>query len=138
MRELKFRLVRDNKIVGYEYHLIDPELSAGYCIYHQSIEDYMADTLHSKKPITTGDLVFIFHDQKNQYIGLHDKNGKEIYEGDIVKYMNESPELVEWEEDRAGFIPFGEWYCDMMLGWGEFDGEIIGNIYENPGLLEKE
>ena len=62
-----------------------------------------------------------------QYTGLKDKNGKEIYEGDIV-----NGELVEF------LYNFGEW--DNCFGYylpeKESDREIIGNVFENPELIK--
>lgn len=83
-----------------------------------------------------------------QYTGLKDKNGKEIYEGDIVETCEHKKQLVVWHNN--GFkLKYtysrtyqGEPYTEtthLELGdtssrrWGD---EVIGNIYENPELLK--
>jgi len=68
-----------------------------------------------------------------QYTGLKDKNGKEIYEGDLVLAINaKSPSEVSWNDDgHWQFWQIGS-HLLKMEEW-----EIIGNIYENPELLEK-
>jgi uncharacterized phage protein (TIGR01671 family) len=72
-----------------------------------------------------------------QYIGLHDKNHKEIYEGDIFKQQWEGKEII-------GEIVYGDmarfWlkpyeYC--YIGEIRLTGEVIGNIFENSRLLTK-
>jgi uncharacterized phage protein (TIGR01671 family) len=75
-----------------------------------------------------------------QFTGLKDKNGKEIFEGDIVKskthyYGNEKERqtIVEWQDDIEN-DSFGE---PMTTGYVIYGGEweVIGNIYENKDLL---
>ncbi len=73
-----------------------------------------------------------------QFTGLLDKNGKEIYDGDIRKetwYFTSEPrngtQIMQWNENQACF----EWEGDNIP---PFLGiEIIGNIYENPELINK-
>jgi uncharacterized phage protein (TIGR01671 family) len=70
-----------------------------------------------------------------QFTGLHDKNGKEIYEGDIVKHFN-GVQVVEWSEDSASFqMNLNDNVLDQEVSFDSQDVEVIGNIYENPELV---
>ena len=87
-----------------------------------------------------------------QYTGLHDKNGKEIFEGDIVFHDTESKSYDAkglWREGTAyvKYGNFGFYFNEIDCGDWRFRGpegaewekdklEIIGNIYENPELVK--
>jgi len=142
MREIKFR-AWDN---GKKEWIEDFSFVGG----NWWIDEYKNDSLENKRPFENSELM--------QYTGLKDKNGKEIYEGDIViGGMNYSGEqfykgYVYWFEDGAeywalaDFSEFGgKWndrFTKLVEGIDEDDDstetdtlEIIGNVYENPDLL---
>ncbi|MFR2528735.1 MAG: YopX family protein [Clostridium paraputrificum] len=79
-----------------------------------------------------------------QYTGLKDKNGTEIYEGDIVKYTSELENgIFEVKYGKCRF--YGLWIEANFMGIAtdlfylgcSNELEVIGNIYENPELLEE-
>jgi hypothetical protein len=110
MIEIKFRVWNGEAMVSPDYITRD-----GYAHWKE-------DSI----PRSSNDLL--------QYTGLKDKNGEEIYKGDIVKTEDGIVFAVEWVEstpgpgmrDIAGMeVPM---FCDKS--------EIIGNIYKNPELVE--
>lgn len=75
-----------------------------------------------------------------QYTGLKDKNGKEIYEGDIIKFDKKSPEIKSVFYKNGSFCILDVNDVDICyLGDCIFkdEYEIIGDIYQNPELLKQ-
>ena len=74
------------------------------------------------------------------YIGLKNKNGVEIYEGDIFTTHAMKPRVVAYKDAGFGYDAMGDFIG--FAGHNHFKMlmaqiEVIGNIYENPELLEK-
>lgn len=80
-----------------------------------------------------------------QFTGLHDSIGREIYEGDIIKYPHGTILYIVYDNDLACFKavvarynPLNE-YSTLSKGWiTRFNIEVIGNIHDNPELLKQQ
>lgn len=116
-REIKFR-ARNNKCWIYCDAIIN-----GWAILNEN-----------------GGMAKINPETLGQYTGLHDKNGKEIYEGDIV--VDKEDEVmgeITWNEEEASFYfsilyENGTYEEEKLNDWASVL-EVIGNIYDNPELL---
>lgn len=103
----------------------------------------VGDCMHEWKELVAKNKIHLLSDQQYsypvmQFTGLLDVNGKEIYEGDIISIWGTTLK-VYWEDSDASFM--AETLDDnaMCESGQEWSGrcEVIGNIYENPELLEE-
>lgn len=119
MREIKFRVW--DKLNG------------------QMLQVAKLDVLNSEVEFNYEDTLPFEEVELMQYTGLKDKNGKEIHEGDIVKLANKICEVV-WTRGLACFevkeINSKKLWIDALNHISAINSEVIGNIFENPELLE--
>lgn len=83
-------------------------------------------------------IVSVVPQSVGQFTGLLDKNGKEIYEGDIINTVTGKPMVIGWSKRFASFtIERDGWAFKHFFGEAmeSNDIEVIGNIFENPNLL---
>ena len=140
-REIKFRAWNyEEEWMSEPFNIFDLNRSvekyqvgdsySAYSIYHRSImEDYIG--------LNKSDDVLM------QYTGLKDKNGKDIFEGDIVQYLcqKETTQVLQtyvvvFDYDAFCKLMDGEHYAFGFSQNGQLLKEkVIGNVFENPELL---
>lgn len=113
---------------------------------------YDVDLLHIRNsipqvvPTLEGNYMSLVYQPKvvlMQHTGLKDKNGVEIYEGDVLQFFvgdDEFKAKVEWNDQEAGFIAFYKLsgFTPEDMGYQKDSYVVIGNIYENPELLKEQ
>ena len=113
MRKYRFR--GKNKDIGWAYGQLAYDVNGNAYI----IQEVELDSSYGLEETTLFATMWyrVDKDTIGQYTGLKDENGKEIYEGDIIYFSYDM------------FVG----NCDTFIA----KGEVIGNIYDNPELLEK-
>ena len=125
MREIKFRgKGRSNNKWHYGYLWLGINKDIFY-IRSRNKKGYCCDFI-------------VVPESVGEFTGLKDKNGKEIYEGDIITILSGIIKgIVKWDEEEAHFYIHCEKFHlhAQMKHYKPY--EVIGNIYENPELLKE-
>lgn len=146
-REIKFRTwhkeERDGDTVLPGWMNYEPEYGQ-YATVLQETRDEVGYVNPVSTALARCQVNRIFTESKSpmmQYIGLKDKNGKEIWEGDVIEYTTGMKEIGTFQVHREEvkfetFNHHGDFeVAGFTILYGANHVEIIGNIYENPELL---
>lgn len=87
-------------------------------------------------PDDSGEVRFVDGNTVGQFTGLTDKNGRKIFEGDVVRYPWMALVKIQYNEKRACFFVEGQSWIGAVDGYSEKDSEVVGNVHDNPELLE--
>ena len=136
-REIKFRgkTVNGNKwVYGDLLHI-----AGGYIIYHGSQKDCEITTgKHVSVELLHDEISVVVPETVGQFTGLLDKNGKEIYEGDILN-NGQRNYFVCWNSERgAWWLKSKDLIYTTPLGFLSIELFVVGNIYDNPDLIKEE
>lgn len=144
-REIKFRgkdILTDKWVYGDLLHL-----GNAYAIVTSYEEEELeVNPISDRLEIRVEDIVGVYPETAGQFTGLLDKNGKEIYEGDIIKTKRYG--VVHGQSNTQGADLFrvvyknAQFYIDNKLRHFYLQdsrcNEVIGNVFDNPELLKAE
>jgi len=135
-----------NRVMHYDFQFIKSGEEGNDWIIFTSDKQKLSDALSPlENPYFSQQLKI------RQAVGREDKNGKEIYFGDVLATSNDDPNYDIWDKEDNGYtivqektdelgVSFSDWGMEINNPesiYGQSFVEIIGNIYENPELLEQ-
>ncbi len=134
MREILFKAKRLDNGEWVEGHPVKRPSCIQFCL-----DNYSPWYIHrpAVDPDDNGGVYNIDPETIGQYIGLKDRNGRRIFEGDIVDILTENEEIGVVEYDEGGFLVSADGFCvDFHSNINGIDLVVIGNIHDTPELLE--
>lgn len=143
MREILFKGKRIDNGEWIEGSLIDLDIDSGYCYI---VQPYKKASILPIIFLITDRMKLVDPETLCQFTGLFDKNGNRIWENDICDRKEKYPEVVkmtngDWTLDYSYAIgrDYGNSYCNLGFYVNERKCvEVIGNIFDNPELLQEE
>ena len=133
----------DREIIFRGKRLYDGEWVEGYLFVSQGGGHYILDTNNDGDNGSQVRFILVWHETVGRFTGLTDKNGKKIFEGDIVRHYNNLTDptkyevgKVFWDKKRTCFRRTSNPSSVFM----NFDCcyEVVGTIHDNPELLKGE
>jgi len=125
-------------------------------MYYVGEEDNISFTFDSNGIVavdlseTEQEFKYLHHLKYMQYIGLNDRDGNEIFAGDVIRFPDsymrcgsgeweeiESAGVIKWDDEHAQYYVTNRESIDMDTLWEFIDDiEVLGNIYTHPHLME--
>jgi len=129
MRNVKFKAYQNGTIYNVDTLGLDNGINPEMCFAHKRSNPHIAN---DNKCVSLADAKFV------EYVGLHDKNGTEIYESDILKTYDGNKVVhfymgafcIDFENRDVGGVN-----SVPLKSLATMNMEVIGNIHENPDLL---
>ena len=127
-------------------HLFRGKHKKGFWCYGNLVVNIEGTAIITPDETVIGKYGAVIPETVGEYTGLTDKNGKKIFEGDILEFTYDDAKsfhIVQWSYEYAGWATQNieeKYDAETMDFWDEYREcyEIIGNIHDNPELLKED